>query len=289
MAVDHLVKLCVDFYRNDEILAARKCVEQFITHRMPKRQGADGARKSLEDIVKLCIDPNLQLPVFYVTDLSRLPPVDATHCDVSALLREIQALRTEVREVTQLKIELENLKVEFHNMKLQSAKPKHDHWPMPAHNTTLSNPAAELNGSVNTSFAAVAGELVRAGKSGEKLFETKPKSRTTRRPKPICGKATGQSTVAVDGIRCANIFMTRFCPETMTGDIESLVKSVLPKVSSVKVEQQKTRFDSYSSFSVEICVARSNFDELIGAVYSPDTWPAGILVRRYYRNKNGDK
>jgi len=39
MAVNHLVKLCVDFYRNDEIVAARVCVEQFVQHRMPKRQG----------------------------------------------------------------------------------------------------------------------------------------------------------------------------------------------------------------------------------------------------------
>lgn len=299
MAVDHLVKLCVDFYRNEEIVAARACVEKVAQHRMPKRQGTDVARKSMEDIVKLCIDPNFQLPVFYATDLSRLPPVDATHCDVSALLKEIQALRAEVREVTQLKTELEHLKAEVialsqirnevDSMKLQFAKPTNDHWPSLADNPVMPNPATDLIGPVKTSFAAVAEDLVRSVNSGEMPFEVKPNKRTNRRPQPICGKATGQSMMAVDSMRRCNIFMTRCRPETTTGDIESLVKNVLQKLNTVRVEKQKTRFESYSSFSIELCVARSNFDELIEAVYSADTWPTGILVRRFYRSKNGDK
>jgi len=118
------------------------------------------------------------------------------------------------------------------------------------------------------------------------LSEVKPNRRTNRQPQSICGKATGQSTMAVDGLRRCNIFMTLFCPETTTGDIELLVDNVLSKLNAVRVEKQKTRFDSYSSFSV---VARSNFDELIDAVYSADTWPTGILVRRFYRSKNCDK
>ena len=299
MAVDHLVKLCLDFYRSDEIMAARACVEQFVQHRIPKRQGTDGARKSLEDIVKLCVDPNIQLPVFYVTDLSRLPPVDATHCDVSALLKEIQALRAEVREVTQLKIELEHLKAEVitlsqirsevDSMKMQLDKLTNGHWPSLADNPVIPNSTTDPTGP---SFAAVAGDLVRSVNSGEKPFEVKQKlqnRRVNRRQEPICGKAMNQFNMAVDGMRRCNIFITRLCPETTTSDIESLVKNVLPKINTVRVEKQKTRFDSYSSFSLEICVARSNFDELIEAVYSADTWPTGILVRRFYRSKHDGK
>jgi len=52
--------------------------EQCIQHRLPKRQGADDDRKTMQDIIKLCLDPNTLLPVNCVTDLSRLPPVDAT-------------------------------------------------------------------------------------------------------------------------------------------------------------------------------------------------------------------
>jgi len=290
MAVDHLVKLCADFYRNDEIMTARSCVELYVKDRIPKRQGAGSAKKTLEDIVKLCLDPAVKLPAFCATDLTRLPPVDATHCDVSVILNEIQALRAEVREVTQLRAELDLLKAEVselsklssevHDLKTQLAKLTDN--PAASYLPTSPEPAAV------SSFASVADAIARSAENGEKPFEVKSKSKASRRPQAICGKAQGQSTMAVDGIRRANIFMTRFCPETSAGDIQSLVTKVLPHVNSATVEKQKTRFDTYASFSVEICVSRSNFDELIGAIYSADTWPAGILVRRFYHSKHGN-
>jgi hypothetical protein len=95
--------------------------------------------------------------------------------------------------------------------------------------------------------------------------------------------------MAVDGMRRAHIFMSRFCPETTTDDVISLTNNVLTNCADVKVEKLKTRFDTYASFNVEICVTRSNFDDLIANIYSAETWPEGILVRRFYRNKNGDK
>jgi len=96
MTMEHLVKLCSDFYRKEEIIVAKDIVEQFIGHRLQKRKEPDFVRKSTDEIVTVCIHPNVSLPVFYATDLSRLPPVDVNHCDVSALLQEIQALRVEV-------------------------------------------------------------------------------------------------------------------------------------------------------------------------------------------------
>lgn len=317
MAADHLVKLCTDFYRSDEVVAARSAIEQFVQHRMTKRQGADGARKSLEDLVKLCVDPNVQLPVFYATDLSRLPPVDASHCDVSALLREIQALRAEVREITELKSELEQLKsavrgvpslmkevqalraevnatavlrqeVDSLQKRLIGTKQIDSHWPRltdtPVMPTLVAGQAMPV-----TSFATIAGELMRSANSGEQLFEMKSKNKTSHRTQLICGKASGQTRMAVDGMRRAHIFMSRFCPETTTDDVISLTNNVLTNCADVKVEKLKTRFDTYASFNVEICVTRSNFDDLIANIYSAETWPEGILVRRFYRNKNGDK
>jgi len=54
-----------------------------------------------------------------------------------------------------------------------------------------------------------------------------------------------------------------------------------------KVEKQPTRYDTNSYFSAELCVTRTNFDNLLLSVYSADTWPDGILVRRFYRTKHG--
>ena len=64
--------------------------------RLPKRQGPDMTRTTLEDSVKVCADQNVTLPVFFAVQLHRLPPVDATHCDLSVILRELQAQRDKV-------------------------------------------------------------------------------------------------------------------------------------------------------------------------------------------------
>jgi len=115
LKAEHLVMICNDFHRKEEVITARTLIEQFLNKRLPTRQGSDMIRTTLEDILKTCIDPNLVLPVFYGVDLHRIPPVDVTHCDVFAILRELQALRAEVRELADIREELQKLK--------QSAQP----------------------------------------------------------------------------------------------------------------------------------------------------------------------
>jgi len=81
--------------------------------------------------------------------------------------------------------------------------------------------------------------------------------------------------------------MTHFKSNVTTTDSEALINSAVLKCTGVKVEKQPTRYDTYWSFSAELCVSRTNFDDLILSVYSADTWPGGILVRRFYRTNNG--
>jgi len=64
MAVDDLTKVCVDFYCEEEIFAVKGMVEQVLTYRLPKRQGANRIRNTVEDLVKLCLDPNDTLTAF---------------------------------------------------------------------------------------------------------------------------------------------------------------------------------------------------------------------------------
>jgi len=89
------VKICTDFCKGDEIYAARKLLEN-TGRRIPRRQGANRRGATVEDVVKAILDPERSLPVFYAIDWSRLPPTDVTHCDVSAILTELQSLRREV-------------------------------------------------------------------------------------------------------------------------------------------------------------------------------------------------
>ena len=51
----------------------------------------------------MILHPESTLPTFYATDLRRLPAIDATHCDVSAIVFELQALRAEMRSLGSLR------------------------------------------------------------------------------------------------------------------------------------------------------------------------------------------
>ena len=76
LAFDHLVKLCADFYRKDEVIAARSLVEQAVSKRLTRRQGGDAHKCTIEDILKVVLDPGNKLPIFFAVDLDRVPPVD---------------------------------------------------------------------------------------------------------------------------------------------------------------------------------------------------------------------
>ena len=115
MTVDDIIKVCSDFYTTDDVEKDRLTLLKYVTQkRLPKHKGSDAEirTKTITAIVKLCLDPASSIPVFCALNLTRLPPVDTDHVDVSvtALLAEISALRREVRAITQLKVEVDQLK-----------------------------------------------------------------------------------------------------------------------------------------------------------------------------------
>ena len=90
MAFDHLAKICSDFYKVEEVITARNVRSQCgKKKRLPMRQGSDMCRTMVEHVLKFCLDAHNKLPTFYVVALSRLPPLDVEHCDVSAILKEL--------------------------------------------------------------------------------------------------------------------------------------------------------------------------------------------------------
>jgi len=119
LTAEHLVKICNDFYRKEEVIAARTLIEQLLNKRLPKRQGSDMIRRPIRhwrtfwrrvSIPTLCCRFCMSWMFIAFHLLMWL-----THCDVSAILRELQALRAEVRELADLREELQKLK--------QSAQP----------------------------------------------------------------------------------------------------------------------------------------------------------------------
>ena len=104
-----MTKICLDFYREDEIMSAKALLDQIVPKRLPKRQCTNKCRATIIDVIKVCTERNITLPVYYAADLSRLPPVDASHCNVAA---ELQQLRAEVRSFQQVSDQLAVLRQE---------------------------------------------------------------------------------------------------------------------------------------------------------------------------------
>jgi len=97
------VDICVKFYKEDEVIAARQALFDAEVS-LQKRKGSNRIISTVEDIVKLILNPKVKLPTFFASTLSRLPPVDIKHCDISAILLELQGLRSEVRDIAKLKL-----------------------------------------------------------------------------------------------------------------------------------------------------------------------------------------
>jgi len=111
MTADHLVDICMKFYKDEEIIAARKVLVD-AGLRLVKRQGGNKIAATVVDIVEAVLKPKVKLPEFYAKQLSRLPPVDMKHCDTAAILLELQSLRCEVREFGKLQAEVASLRIE---------------------------------------------------------------------------------------------------------------------------------------------------------------------------------
>jgi len=114
MPFDQVVKICVDFYNREEIMSARQLLDRYLPSRLPRRQGPGASCATVEDLLKKsALNPQLNVPTCYAVAMDRLPPVDAAHCDVSAILVELQALRAEVRASAKLWDDVSNLTAEL--------------------------------------------------------------------------------------------------------------------------------------------------------------------------------
>jgi len=107
---DNIVTVCVDFYTADEVKAAVTVLYEFIDQRPPAYKAPDKEWKSVADMVKVVLNPNVTIPTFVAADISRLPPVGLDHLDMSAMMRELSALRSEVRAITSIRMEMEQMR-----------------------------------------------------------------------------------------------------------------------------------------------------------------------------------
>lgn len=289
MPKDHIVKICHDFFKEDEILNARlvlvSCCPEI---RMAKRQGPDKLRNTLSDIHRTLTDPEIVLPIFYAVDIARLPAVDAQHCDIAALLQEISALRQEVRAAMQLRDEvthLRNLLQQANPIGINTAKAVSDSNDAHGFTSIVTDNGTKFG---SPSYAATAATNIE--------FLTAINSAAIKKPiktfKPTVGNSTKSSKLkGVQTTRVVDLFVTRLHPQTTEGEIVDSVNevgSVESPIKIVEVECHKleSRFpDMYCSYHVSVRVDSTDMNRAIELLMNPSIWPYGILVRRYFKPK----
>jgi hypothetical protein len=286
MANDDIVKLITDFYKEDEIIAARDLLDECNpSQRMPRRKGTDRLRATVEDIVKCLLKPN-SCPVFYAVDISRLPPVDASHCDVSAILRELSILRNEVRAVSKLRDEVAQLRTLLQMQSQVGSIAKE--FTLVKEGNLLASASAQPSPVANPKplFADMAALLSSEGG----MSNIVAKKKVPRKPTIGCSNSN-KHVKAVSTTRTVDIFVSRLLPMTTAAELIDSVHSIKSDISVHEVSCHKlaSRYkELYSSYHVEIRVNADDIKRALDTFMSPEAWPVGVIVRRYFKPKPKD-
>ena len=90
-----------------------------------------------------------------------------------------------------------------------------------------------------------------------------------------------------------HMFITRLSTDTLVEDVSESVRRALLSASggtidkpSIECEALHTKHDTYLSFHISVAAVQATKEAIIGVLHSADTWPNGVLVRRYYVNRN---
>ena len=293
--VDDLAQICVNFYREEEIFAARGVIKGAGT-RLVNRKGGDKLKATVKDLIKVVLDPNNidVIPVCYATDLSRLPPVDMTHCDMSAVLMELQGLRAELRSMSHLQEEVVSLRQQVQTLKTEMDKfPALGNFPTLPSSNVANHSTTQLRGSEAAISTAT---VVREAATTGALLSQRPTKRPVNKPKPVVGASTRIVNLkAVNTTRRVEVFVSRLDPHTVANELVDTVQTVAlaEKLNIVDVtcNQLESKYKHlYSSFHVSVCVNSSDMKSAIDVLMSADSWPVGVFVKRYFhpRVKDGN-
>ena len=278
MAVNDIVKICADFYSNEDTEEGRLVMSRHVIQkRLPKLKGADAQVRTLTILVKLCLDPSLNLPIFCAVNLAKLPPVDTDHVDVSAILSELNALRREVRAVSQLREEVKQLKDELRDNAVLRASTDNNFPPLRSE-----------TGSDGKSFASLTKELSSTDARSMSFKNTARK----QRPIVVGASATNKHIKAAVTTRVVDVFVSRLHPHTVSSALVDCVNESKTdvKVTDVTCVKLRSKYEElYSSFHVAIRVESYDMKRAIDLLLAAESWPEGVFVKRFFKPKNGEQ
>jgi len=287
---DDLIKICLDFYKEDEVFAARNILDNY-GDRLPKRKSTEKIRATLEDIAKAVLDPERMLPVFYATDLSRIPSVDLKHCDISVILTELKSLRLELAELRYLREEVAVLRQQVVSVKSEQdfTSMQHDVAHLKAELMSVKQLMVENrdavthapcvpDGASNAQCVDVAGtaEVSRDSVAGSASFAGLTRRLAqdpsafhnvtrSRKNKLIVGASSDNRRLkAVMTKSNVDVFISRLHPETSPHELTDCVRSVGHdvKICDVTCTKLQSKYEYlYSSYHV----ANTCSNALVGA------------------------
>jgi len=225
MVFDHIIEVCLNFYSSDEIKKAHSVTVKFAKHRLPLHKGAGKDRKILIDLLKVCLDPNVKLPMFYAIQIGRLPPVGIDHIDLSAILQELVMLREEVKSVVQLRTDLSELRSCLQALSLHKDGCVSDTVVLPSQQLKtnllvedvyakdISAATAAQADEINVNVTSAAQVLKKAIHSGNM------QSQQVRRHKAVVGVKTGSAIRVVPSRKTVDVFISRLSHDTTNSEV----------------------------------------------------------------------
>ena len=293
MALDDIVKVCADFFNEDEIFSARQLLEDHGC-KMHKRKGVDKLRATVQDMAMTILDPKTQLPQFYALNLNRLPPVSTSHCDVSAILAELQALRMEVRSISELREEVSVLKAEILSIRKSREVVAGSSYLQEFPSLTNMNSVDSDDGAQTQHHVAIAKSFVGLAKQikgDANAFKDTTTMKKKAANKLIVGKSVGNKHLkSVQTVRTVDIFVSRLHPATVDEDLVQCVATMKDKVDVLELNccKLKSKYENlYASYHVAIKVDSAVFKQAIELFMSEEVWPCGMFVKRYFRKRDG--
>lgn len=290
---DSLVKVCVDFYQEREILEARDLIGH-AGMRTKKRKGPGRLQATVEDLLNYMLNPGVNIPTYYAVDLARLPPTDITHCDMAAFLTEIKSLRQEVREMQSMKLDILKLRKEV--LSQQSNPVGHDllHAVNSCDSTEPRSKEIKSYAScLTTNTAVVANPALTARQSQSVNTKVTIQKRFPKAAgkEPVVGSSTENKHVtSVQTSRMVNVFVSRLHPTTSEKELRDCVMQAKGELDISKVVCEKLTSkmpEVYASYHVTVMVNSTQMKLAIDTFMSSHSWPSGIFVKRYFKPPNG--
>jgi len=122
----------------------------------------------------------------------------------------------------------------------------------------------------------------------------KNRPRPVSRAKVLIGTKPDSKIKTVTTRKSVNVFLSRLSPDTAEPDVITATSEILQQSSvdaslfKVECKQLTSKHSSYASYHVSVTVNCDVFDKSIDVLMSTESWPKGVLVRRYFIKKNGE-